>query len=722
MNPSALFDVNNNCWRRAFASYAAPLIDCANYYRALHDSICRAKHSIFIVGWDIDSRIRLLRGEQENGSEAPSCISELIAWKARQNPDIQIYLLRWDSSLAFFSMRELWAKEVWDDLTPDNVHTCLDDTIPMGGCQHQKVVLIDDEVAFSGGMDVTTARWDTRDHKVEEPERKDEEGVYGPLHDVQVVVSGEIVQHFAELCRWRWNRAADFDAIPPRKITSEAGVPASWPSQYKPVFEAIPCAIARTIPYMDDAEPAQEVRNMLLNLIASASDFIYIENQFASRKEIADALNRRMKACPSLKVLLVSSYKPKGTMECETYWAGRIDFKRILQQGVDPGRVEIASSLAVAETGTVGHKRIHSKVMTIDDRYLVIGSSNLSNRSMTFDTECDLIFAGDSDSNRERITRVRNDLIAEHTGRSVSQVAEALRKENPLARLMTPISESRYHLKTVEDDAFTDQSWQQILEPFSDPEEPLCPPLPTVNGKKISVPNPRRKTLIMSLVAGTVILLLSLGALANHFIPWLTADNLKAFLESTQGTTWAVPAVVALYIVGGVFFFPVTLLSLAVAAVFGPVWGPVYGMLGALASATLLFFVGQKLGDQGLRKLGGHKVQLLDEKFSNSGVIGVAALRLIPVAPYSLVNLIGGISSIRLSVFLCGTFIGMAPPMIAKGLVGDSLAKIFLHPSLETILYLIAGIVFWVAIAVASQYLVKFIQQRKEQNAQTCNL
>ena len=60
--------------------------------------------------------------------------------------------------------------------------------------------------------------------------------------------------------------------------------------------------------------------------------------------------------------------------------------------------------------------------------------------------------------------------------------------------------------------------------------------------------------------------------------------------------------------------------------------------------------------------------------------------------------------------------------MIAKGLVGDSLAKIFLHPSLETILYLIAGIVFWVAIAVASQYLVKFMQQRKEQNAQTCNL
>ena len=60
----------------------------------------------------------------------------------------------------------MWAKEVWEEKTPDNVQTELDDTIPMGGSQHQKIVVIDDELVFSGGMDVSTNRWDTRDHPV----------------------------------------------------------------------------------------------------------------------------------------------------------------------------------------------------------------------------------------------------------------------------------------------------------------------------------------------------------------------------------------------------------------------------------------------------------------------------------------------------------------------------------------------------------------------------
>ena len=146
--------------------------------------------------------------------------------------------------------------------------------------------------------------------------------------------------------------------------------------------------------------------------IEQAEHFIYIENQFASREEIAEALNRRMKQKPELKVLIVSSYDPKGTMECEAYWAGRIDFKAILEQGLDSHRVVLTHSSMLDDQGERALKRVHSKVMTIDDRYLVIGSSNLSNRSMALDTECDLIFAGDTEAHRESIRRVRDDLIA----------------------------------------------------------------------------------------------------------------------------------------------------------------------------------------------------------------------------------------------------------------------------------------------------------------------
>ena len=113
MNKQNIFEPGKNCWQETQACYSSPLIDCANYYRALHSSICKAEKQIIIVGWDIDSRIRLLHGEEEEQSEAPSRIGDLIRWKAEQNPDLKIYLLRWDSSFAFFDQREMWALEVW---------------------------------------------------------------------------------------------------------------------------------------------------------------------------------------------------------------------------------------------------------------------------------------------------------------------------------------------------------------------------------------------------------------------------------------------------------------------------------------------------------------------------------------------------------------------------------------------------------------------------------
>src|SRR5690606_30151746 len=178
------------------------------------------------------------------------------------------------------------------------------------------------------------------------------------------------------------------------------------------------------------------------------------------------------------------------------------------------------------------------------------------------------------------------------------------------------------------------------------------------------------------------------------------------FLEQSRGTWWGLPAVCLVYVLAGITFFPVTVTSLAVAAVFGPVWGPIYGMCGALLSAALLFGAGHLLGLKGLRKFGGTRVRTIDEKFRRSGIIGVAAIRLLPIAPYSLVNLVAGISSVTLLQFLGGTFLGMFPTMIAKGLVGDSLAQIFINPTPLSVSYLVGGILLWVSIAVISQKLV----------------
>ncbi|MAM86072.1 MAG: phospholipase [unclassified Hahellaceae] len=715
MTTASLFKPDVNCWRHATASFAAPVVDCENYYRALHEAFSRARHSIFIVGWDIDSRIRLLRGEEERAAELPSVVSDLLAQCARDNPDLQVYLLRWDSSLAFLGMRELWAKEVWDEKTPDNVHVQLDATIPMGGSQHQKIVIIDDEVAFSGGMDIAVHRWDTRDHRPIEAERVEEDGPYGPLHDVQCVVAGPIVGHLAELVRWRWKRLARKEAVAirdegpqPREKT-----PRCWPLSVSPLFQDIDCAIARTIPFMDDAEPKQEVRRMLLDLIDRAEDLIYIENQFASRQEIAERLNERLKKCPNLRVLLVSSYEPEGTVEREAYWASRVDFKKILEAGVEPERILMASSSYEDDDGNTTSKRVHSKVMTIDDRYMVIGSANLSNRSMTLDTECDLVFEARSDVHREQIRQARDDLVLEHSGCEPAQLRSLLQPGQPLRELERCRGPGKYALSEVEDEQFTDQSLHAFMLPFSDPEEPLVPPLTLFNGKRTQLSNPSKKVLIFGAAILIIALLVAGGYYASQHVSWLNADAVQGFLESTRGTYWALPAVCGIYVLAGILFFPVTVLSVAVAAVFGPLWGPIYGMAGALCSAALLFGVGQAMGGDSLSRIGGSKVKRVDQKFKESGIIGVAAIRVIPIAPFSLVNLVAGFSSIRFYQFMMGTFLGMAPLMVAKGFVGDSLTQIVINPSAQNIGYLTGGIVFWIVLIFASQKLVNLYQQRK---------
>src|ERR1700749_121532 len=89
-NETAVFEPGRNCWRENVASQASLLVDYANYYRAVYESICKARRSVFILGWDIESRIELVRGADLQEAKCPVTVLELVNWKARQNPDIRL--------------------------------------------------------------------------------------------------------------------------------------------------------------------------------------------------------------------------------------------------------------------------------------------------------------------------------------------------------------------------------------------------------------------------------------------------------------------------------------------------------------------------------------------------------------------------------------------------------------------------------------------------------
>lgn len=708
---SNFFQPGRNCWRNNHLNNAAMLIDCANFYRAIHDAIGKAQHSIFILGWEIDSGIQLLHGEEARQAKLPSLVLDLLAAKASENPQLQIYLLRWDSSVVFLGDRELAPEFVWTAQTPENLQIYLDDTIPMGGSHHQKIILIDDELVFTGGMDIARQRWDERDHRPIEPERKDANGPYGPYHDVQIVLDGPVVKDFAELVRWRWENAAGYPALPYRKGMAQSTnkIVPSWPEAFPPFFHDMTCAIARTLPQMDKNQEAHEVKQMYLDLISQAEDFIYMENQFFTQLEIAEALNRRLKEKPRLRIILVSSYNPQGIFERESMWAGRIDFKKTLEDGIDKNRVRMVCSGILGPDGKTYYKRIHSKITVVDQDFLCVASSNINQRSMSMDTECDIVLQARNQEQAANIAFVRNDLLAEHTGRHPHEVADLIEHHASLDTLLGDQSSRNYRLYEIDDSQFTTKSLQNVVTPLADPTEPLIGGSQMV--LKSTFRNPRKHKLLVALVV-----LIFIGGLIffiREHLNWFTSERIQSFLESSRSSPWAFPMVLGVYIVGGFILFPVTVTSLITAAVFGVIWGPIYGLSGALTSAALMFVIGRWVGLKGARPLIGDRIRSLDRQFQKTGILGVTALRLIPIAPFTLVNLAAGISSVSFFDFIAGSFLGFLPAFVAKGIVGDSIVQVFLNPTDNTLIYLGVGLVLWIAMVVASYLLAKRWQKRQ---------
>lgn len=233
-----------NCWQVAQAEQASFIIDGAAYYRALHEAMATAQHSIIIVGWDLHSNVELIREKSE--STTPSALGAYLDYLVRQTPQLNIYLLSWDFSMIYAMEREFFPRYKLRWRSHDRIHFCLDGEHPAGASQHQKIVVIDDAVAFSGGLDLSKWRWDTPDHLPENTKRLDPEGKpYPPFHDVQLAVTGEAAASLGELVRYRWQRCGGEEISPPASSMAKAG---KWPKSVPVHLRNIPVAVARTFP------------------------------------------------------------------------------------------------------------------------------------------------------------------------------------------------------------------------------------------------------------------------------------------------------------------------------------------------------------------------------------------------------------------------------------------------------------------------------------------
>lgn len=706
-----------NCWHSQKADYVSVIVDYGNYYRNLHESISKAQKSIFVLGWDIDSRIELLRGKDTQGIKETSFF-DLICKRARENPDLQIYLNRWDYSMFFMRQREPLWKQKWKSCGLSNIHVCMDNVVPFSACHHQKIVVIDDTLAYWGGMDVALGRWDFRQHHVRNKNRADpaqlpqwdETEKFDPFHDIQAVMAGPAAHSLAQWARKRWIDACP--SITPASFSPaiQSGLPDVWPNTDPPDFENIDVAIARTMPAMHGQNQVEEVYQLLLDEIGQAENFIYIENQFLACADIAHALNRRLKERPQLRLLAVSCFDPNGIMERLAMWGGRVRFKDILTEGGVADRTALTYPVC-KENGHEAAVRIHSKLMIIDNKYLHIGSANINNRSMGMDTECDVSLSGSHEAARKKISAVRNDLIREHTGYSTEYIQNIVNCGD-VKRLLIEKPTSRQHLREINDESFRDQPFGKLAYALADPRRPIIPAHWTRRPRWGQLKKARHLYYGIAFLSLTVIL----TAIWRYspLAAYTDFDTLSAYLDTIRTAPFSLVWIILIYIAGGLAFFPVTAMSTAVVLLFGGIKGFSYATVGAIFAGLVGYIIGKWMGRERIIRIFPRAEKAMD-KVRDSGIIGVTVIRMIPIAPYSLVNMVLGVTHVPITSFILGTALGLAPGKIMLAIFGESFINAFKQPNIENILLAGIGIAAWIFIVYFCNKLARGWQARREQ-------
>lgn len=425
VSPDRILRPGDTCWHIARADRYAPIVDGADYLRHVKAAMLRARHRIILVGWDVDSRTSF--EAQDPTLPGPNHLMTFLHALLWQRPELQVYLLK--SNLRLLrAFDPYWFGPIptsWlNRLTSSRLHFAVDGAHPLGAVHHQKIVVVDDTVAFCGGIDLTLGRWDTRGHEPDAPGRRASGEPYGPRHEVAAVVDGPAARVLARQARDRW-QAATGQELPALSARTSA-----WPRGCAPALRAVEVGVARTLPALPGSHEVREVEALNLAAIATARHVIYLENQYLAARGLAQALATRLREPDGPEVIIVLPRSSESRLEQGSMDAARERLVRLLWDADEHGRLGVY--WPVTKGGVPVY--VHSKVMIVDDRFLRIGSSNLNNRSLGFDSECDLAleaWAADRDDIRRHIEHMRDDLLAEHLGVSVDAVrSEAAQRQS----------------------------------------------------------------------------------------------------------------------------------------------------------------------------------------------------------------------------------------------------------------------------------------------------
>ncbi|MEW5803660.1 MAG: phospholipase D-like domain-containing protein [bacterium] len=473
-----------NCWGIFDVRKTGLLVDARDYYRAFYHAAEEAQRYILITGWQFDSEVELLRGDDKKGADQEVRFYPFLKTLCERNPVLEIYILAWDFSIVYLLTRE-WFQQwrfTWGASSQIKFH--FDAHHPIGASHHQKFVVVDGSIAFVGGMDICSSRWDDRRHLADHPDRRNlDQKPYEPVHDIQSYHIGRAVAgQLVELFKIRWQRSGGgvLDLPPPLEnpyfkidqgISIVAEQVALSQTQGKSVFPI--------------QESIQEIRSLYIDAIHAAERLIYIENQYFSSQAVYTALIERMADPDRSRLAIVIIVPDRMHAFFEEIGMGIAQVKMLRSLAEVASRnghlLGIFYPASSTQNGREISTYVHAKLLLIDDRFLTVGSANIANRSMGLDSELNVSWEATSARQGQLIRSIRQariDLLAEHTAvlapehrRDLGRVRRLVDNLNSLAdssrcRLQHHKMEKSYH----------DGEWVSSLNLdsiFFDPEKPI---------------------------------------------------------------------------------------------------------------------------------------------------------------------------------------------------------------------------------------------------------
>ena len=356
------------------------LVDGAEALPRMVAELERARSHVHLAGWYFSPEFALTRGPR------PTVLRNLLAEMAER---VDVRVLAWAGApLPLFRPSRRQVRAMRDELRRGSRIRCeLDCHERPMHCHHEKTIIIDDRLAFVGGIDLTHEAGDRFDSSAHPP--RAELG----WHDATTVIEGPSAADVAGHFRLRWHEATGEFLEPAAPVAADGGVELQ-------IARTVPNGIYRALPRGEFG-----ILDSYLRALRSAERLIYLENQFLWSQEIVEVLVGKLRNPPAddFRLLVVLPARPNNGAD-----QTRGQLSTLVAADDGAGRV-LACTLYAHAGGLVDPVYVHAKVGIVDDRWLTVGSANLNEHSLFNDTEMNVVT---HDPGLARATRLR--LWAEH--------------------------------------------------------------------------------------------------------------------------------------------------------------------------------------------------------------------------------------------------------------------------------------------------------------------